>query len=314
MRSTTSSLVAADLAAIHSSIAVSPLNWPPLKPRTWRSLMDIAVDWAVIWLAAWGAFRMGILAWIVAVLVIGNRQRALGNLLHDAAHRNLSAQARMNDQIANLLLAPSLFNSLALYRQEHARHHACLGDPTADPDFIPRVIQKGNRWFHAYTRMLRNPATWTGSIFGHLLTKQLAARRQLGILLWWATYETLLTVVMSAHFALLFALLWMIAKGTVFHAITTFREMTDHYGLEPRGILAYTRDIPDRTVLSMLLHPHHNGYHLTHHLFPHVPYHHLPGAHARLKMLPPFARRAIVCQTYLVGTSAAVDGWGARHA
>lgn len=313
MRSTTSSLVAADQAAIHASIAASGQAWPPLKPRTWRSLLDITVDWAIIWLAAWGAFKIGRWASPMAVFVIGNRQRALGNLLHDAAHRNLSTQLSINDRIAHIFLAPPLFNSLALYRQQHARHHAWLGDPADDPDFIARGVPKEGRWFHAYSRVLQDPTTWVGSLFGHILSKQLAARRRLGVLLWWGIYEALLTVAVSMHFALVFVLLWMIARGTVFHAITAFREMTDHYGLEPRGIFPYTRDIPDRGIVSMLLHPHHNGYHLTHHLFPHIPYHYLPLVHARLKRVPLFARHAIICHAYLSGKRSAVDGWGARH-
>ena len=314
MRSTTSSLIAADLAAVHSSISLCSDDWPSLKACSWRALLDIIVDWTAICLAVWGAFRIGRSAWLIAVFVIGNRQRALGNLLHDAAHRNLNARARINDIIANIFLAPPLFNSLPLYRQEHARHHACLGDSTCDPDFIPRVTQQGDRWFHPYVRVLKDPSTWAGSLLGHLLSKQLNARPRLGVLLWWTVCEIVLAVAMSTHFALLFALLWMIAKSTVFHAITTFREMTDHYGLDPRGIFAYTRDIPDRPLFSMLLHPHHNGYHLTHHLFPRVPYHDLPRVHARLKQRPPFAEHGIVCRAYLLGAGAAVDGWGTHHA
>ncbi|MBL3961003.1 fatty acid desaturase [Burkholderia sp. KCJ3K979] len=314
MRSTTSPLVAADLAAIHSSIAVSGQAWPSLQPCTWKTLVDVVLDWGIILLAAWGAFAMGRWAALVAVFAIGNRQRALGNLLHDAAHRNLSNRANVNDRTAHLFLAAPLFNSLTLYRKQHAKHHAWLGDPVSDPDFIPRVVNQGDGWFHAYARVLMDPTTWARAFFGHLVAKELTARRRLGVLLWWATYEALLTVAVGIRFALLFVLLWMIARATVFHAITTFREMTDHYGLDPRGIFPYTRDIPQRRLVSMLLHPHHNGYHLTHHLFPHVPYHRLPELHARLEQLPIFARRAVVCHAYFGGARAAVDGWGARHA
>ncbi|AOJ42409.1 fatty acid desaturase [Burkholderia lata] len=314
MRSTTSSLVAADQAAIHSSIFLSGQAWPSMKPRTWRPLLDIVIDWAIIWLAVWGVFKMGMWISPMAVFVIGNRQRALGNLLHDAAHRNLSVQLGINDKIAHIFLAPPLFNSLALYRQQHARHHAWLGDPANDPDFIAHGIQREDHWFHAYARVLQDPTTWVGSLFGHILSKPLATRRRLGVLLWWAIYGALLTVAVSRHFALVFVVLWMIAKGTVFHAITTFREMTDHYGLEPRGIFPYTRDIPDRRLVSMLLHPHHNGYHLTHHLFPHIPYYYLPLAHTRLTHVLLFVRQAIVCHAYFGGNRSAVNGWGARHA
>jgi fatty acid desaturase len=311
MTSTASSSVAADQAAIHSSIALTVPSWKIPEASTWRSLLDITVDWVIIYIAVWGAFRIGGWTTLLAVFVIGNRQRALGNLLHDAGHQNLIAQRRVNDSIAHILLAPALLSSLALYRQQHARHHAWLGDPAYDPDFIPRVSRQGDRWFHAYARVLTDPATWAGSLFGHIPSKRLTPPQRLAIFLWWGTYGVLLTVTVSMRFAVLFASLWMIARGTVFHAITTFREMTDHYGLEPRGIFRYTRDIPDHGLVSILLHPHHNGYHLTHHLFPHIPYYHLPHIHARLKQNPFFDRRAIICHAYLRSPPAAVDGWGA---
>ncbi|WP_267886374.1 fatty acid desaturase [Paraburkholderia xenovorans] len=103
------------------------------------------------------------------------------------------------------------------------------------------------------------------------------------------------------------------ARATVFHAITTFREMTDHYGLEPEGIFRFTREIPNHGLLSTLLHPHHNGYHLTHHLFPAVPYHQLPRLHAQLMTLDDYAGRALVCHSYLKGSRSSVIGWGTNH-
>lgn len=314
MRSTASSPVAADQAAIQSSIAFSGEAWPTPQPDVWRSLLDIAADWAIIFAAVCGADWMG--RWIIplAIFVIGNRQRALGNLLHEAGHKNLSAQRSVNDRIAHILLAPPLFNCLALYRQQHARHHAWLGGRSADPDFIPRITRPGDRWFHAYVHVLTDPKTWAGSLLGHIPVKRLPLRQRLRILLWWGIVVALLADMVGMHFALLFVSLWMIARGTVFHAITTFREMTDHYGLEPRGIFRYTRDIPDHGLVSMLLHPHHNGYHLTHHLFPHIPYYHLPDVHARLKKIPFFVGHAITCANYLGGSRAAVAGWGAQHA
>jgi hypothetical protein len=99
----------------------------------------------------------------------------------------------------------------------------------------------------------------------------------------------------------------------VFHAITTFREMTDHYGLEPGGIFSYTRDIQDHGLSSVFLHPHHTGYHLTHHLFPHIPYLDLPELHTHLKQISGFNRRAIICNSYVKGSRASVTKWGTAH-
>src|SRR5687767_1056476 len=58
-------------------------------PRLSRSLRPAALDWLLIALAAAAVWAFGWLAVPFSLLMIGNRQRALGNLLHDASHRSL---------------------------------------------------------------------------------------------------------------------------------------------------------------------------------------------------------------------------------
>jgi fatty acid desaturase len=57
----------------------------------------------------WGArryFSSLLVVWVnellapLAVVLIANRQRALGNILHDAGHRNLWRDRRRNDLVA----------------------------------------------------------------------------------------------------------------------------------------------------------------------------------------------------------------------
>jgi fatty acid desaturase len=127
---------------------------------------------------------------------------------------------------------------------------------------------------------------------------------------WWITVIGALWFSANGRFSLLFVGLWIVAKATCFHAITTFREMTDHYGLEPGGIFSFTRDVPSHGLLSAIVHPHFNGYHLTHHLVPSVPYHLLPKAHILLSSVDFFRERATVCDAYFRGHCVAVGGWG----
>ncbi|MFM0433746.1 fatty acid desaturase [Paraburkholderia aspalathi] len=308
-----SSSVIADQTAMHAAITFADADWQVPSPSTFQSLFDILFDWTIIYVAVWGAYRIGTCMTVIAFVIVGNRQRALGNLLHEASHQNLSAQRKVNDWIGQLLLAPALLADLAVYRFQHARHHVWLGDPIRDPDYLPRSPHKHYRWFGAYGYMLRDPSTWIGSLFGHLAGKRLSLSRWLAIILWWTALESVLYLLDGRHFAVLFLTIWVIAKATVFHAITTFREMNDHYGLESGGIFRHTRETPNLGLLSVLLHPHHNGYHLTHHLFPHVPYYHLPRTHARLRQVPFFNRLAIVCDDYVKGPNACVDGWGQAH-
>jgi len=308
-----SSSVIADQSAMHAAVAVTDTSWQISPPSVLRALADIFFDWIIIIFATWATYRVGGCMTVLALFAIGNRQRALGNLLHEASHQNLSARRKINDYIGRILLAPALFSDLTLYRLEHARHHAWLGDPVRDPDYLPRVQYEQWHWLGTYARVLRDPANLTASLLGHLFGQRLSLARWLAIALWWAAYESMLDMFVGMHFAILFLALWIAAKASVFHAITTFREMNDHYGLESGGIFKRTRETPDLGVLSVLLHPHHNGYHLTHHLFPHIPYYRLPRAHAQLKQISLFNRLAIVCDAYLKGSHATVARWGTNH-
>ncbi|CAB5283797.1 fatty acid desaturase [Burkholderia multivorans] len=306
----TSSILIDRISIKQSLLARTPV-WQQPKAKTWRSVFDIAFDWIIIFLSVFAMYRIGWTAMPIALVAIGNRQRALGNLLHEASHGNLSQNRHLNDYLANLLLAAPLLNSLTLYRELHARHHAWLGDAERDPDFLPPLARKGDRWFRVYTRYVTKFSLVRVSLTGHLITGRYSYRPQLCIVAWWlATMSALIAA--STRFGLLFLVLWFGARITVFHAITTFREMTDHYGLNPGGIFSVTREIPDHGIFSALLHPHHNGYHLTHHLFPAVPYHQLPYLHAQLMTLPAFTERAIVCSTYL-GQQSSVLEWGTNH-
>lgn len=306
------SLIQADRIFARDALLASSPARRRLKAQIWRSIRDIIVDWLVIFLSTWATYRIGWVLVPFALIVIGNRQRALGNLLHEASHGNLSTRRRINDQLAHLLLAPPLLNSLQVYRDLHARHHAWLGDPSRDPDFLQSCAREGDRWFHAYVRCLTTSAMLRSVLIGHLSRKNTRFHQQLGILAWWVATGVPLAMA-NLHFAIAFAALWFGARVTVFHAITTFREMTDHYGLEPGGIFSFTREIPDHGLLSILLHPHHNGYHLTHHLFPSIPYHQLPSLHAHLMRTGDYRARAYVCQDYLGGSPSGVAGWGAHH-
>jgi fatty acid desaturase len=308
-----SSSVIADQSAMRAAVALTDIGWQISPPSILRSLADIFFDWAIIFLATWATYRIGTSMAILSIFVIGNRQRALGNLLHEASHQNLSAHRNVNDWIAKISLAPALFTNLTLYRGQHARHHAWLGDPVRDPDYLSRVQFAQRNWFSAYACVLCEPTNWIGSLFGHLFGERLTIAQWLAIAVWWAVYEVVLGVFIGMHFAIFFFALWIAAKATVFHAITTFREMIDHYGLESGGIFRHTRETPSHGLLSILIHPHHNGYHLTHHLFPRIPYHHLPRAHPHLQEVSHFRKRSIVCEAYLRGSSASVNGWGAHN-
>ena len=108
--------------------------------------------------------------------------------------------------------------------------------------------------------------------------------------------------------------LWLLSRATAFHAITMFREMCDHVGLAPGGIFSFTRDMTCRGPWRWLLHPRNNGFHLTHHLCPAVPYYLLPQAQKLFVQTPSYRKRAVVCDAYFGGWHSVTPSWSGAHA
>src|SRR5262245_12314123 len=82
--------VAGELRALH-------------RPALARVLRAASLDWLLIALATAAVINFGWVAVVPALIVIGNRQRALGNLLHDASHRSLDRNRRRSRILADLL-------------------------------------------------------------------------------------------------------------------------------------------------------------------------------------------------------------------
>jgi fatty acid desaturase len=276
------------------------------RPAVTRALLAVAVDWAMIFAAFAAVTAWQLRALPFAVVVIGNRQRALGNLLHDAAHGSFGRRRRIADQIALWLLFRPMWTSLECYRREHFAHHRFLGVPRADVDLLHRDDDMGRFWLSLLCKHVTNRHAWTASAFGHLAR---AGQRELGWMLgWWGGLLLALAMLLTPEAALEFAGLWLLSRATSFHLITTFREISDHVGLRPGTVLGFSRNHACRGWLGALFHPHHNGYHLAHHLNPGMPHYALPRVHALLLQWPDYAAAAH-CRRYFFGEGAAVASW-----
>lgn len=305
----TRSQVLSDIALLRQSLrrAGNP-HLPLLKLQGWRPALDVAVDLTAIVAALLLALQEP-WAWPIALLVLGNRQRALGNILHDAAHRNLTRNRLLNDLVTRALIAPLLFVSLSHYRELHFRHHLDLGAQGADPDLIPIPAQKARSWLAAVVANTLSLRALLGSTFGHLLDPAAPPAGRLYILGWWTVLLGVLVLAAGSGPAAAMLAVWLAARATTFHVITSFREMCDHHGLSPGGVFSFTRDIKAAGLWSVLFHPRNNAYHLTHHLLPAIPYYRLPEAQRVFSTLPEYREHAQVCDAYFAGPAQAVASW-----
>lgn len=270
-------------------------------------LFDLAVDWTLIVLAAVLCDRLGPLYLPIALLLVGSRQRALGNLLHEGAHRNLARGASINDWLTTLALALPLGSSLARYRSRHFQHHAALGHAAGDPDFIPETRRSGSRgrWTSALAMRVLSREIWVGNVVSDLRHGAQVARSAA----WWSCFALLIGLTLGTHVLAWLAAVWLLARATTFHLITEFRELCDHFGLRPGGIWSYTRNTRGNAFLARMIHPHANGYHLVHHLMPSVPYHQLARAHGCFGKTAMYRRLNASSSGYFLGRRAVVTEW-----
>ena len=271
-----------------------------------RLFLFALADWLAIALAFAVVLACGLIAAPLAVLVIGNRQRALGNLLHDAAHANYRLPRRFGDALADVCLFLPMWNAKTKYRRDHFAHHRHLGDPAADVDFIHREADRGGSLLAVWRRLTFDPHTLASSVFAHLWLARPA--ETMAMLAFSMAALGLMSAGLGLQAAAEFALLWLAARALVFHPITMFREISDHVGLRPGSVMGFSRNHVGRGPLSQLFHPHNNGFHLLHHLDPALPFFALPEAHEMLMRWPAYAA-ATHTSRYFGGDQALVRSW-----
>lgn len=268
--------------------------------------LAIAVDWLLI-LASW--WVVAYVSWFflpLAILVMGNRQRALSNLLHEASHCNLGKTLRAKGATADLLLAAPFFNTIIRYREMHREHHLHLGSPEKDPDFIHKDSYLQGSSLKILKDHVINPIAALKTTTGQIAN--VTNRERFRMIMWWAVVLTVLALVSTPLNALLFFAMWMLSVGTVYHFITMFREVSDHVGLQPGTLVGFSRNSPVKSMATWFFHPHNNAYHLAHHLDQRVAFNKLPEAHKLFMKYPPYAA-AHHCDGYFIGKHSLMKCW-----
>jgi len=258
-----------------------------LAPRDVRSWVSVAANWGLV--AA--AFAL-VAAWpnpltvIVALFVIGARQLGCAVLMHEAAHRTLFRNRRVNDFVGNWLCAYPVWSDLHTYRPYHLQHHAHTGQPE-DPDLglirpfpITRASLRRKAW--------RDLSGRTGWKFAKGAWKRTLARlhtprgRQaaVGALV---TNGSILAAVSAAGHPALY-LLWAGAWLTTNTLVTRIRSIAEHaLTPDPGDPLRNTRTTLARWWERLLIAPNRVNFHLEHHLLMTVPHYNLPRMHRLLR-------------------------------
>lgn len=282
------------------------------KVNSLQSTKSILIDWLLIIFAIFLCLKISPYLIPVSLVIIGSRQRALSNLVHDGSHCNLFGNKSINDLIVNLGAASPMFDAVSLYRKSHKDHHSFLGTKN-DPDFLKHLEYgygdenpKKKNSIKLFISLVINFRAWIDSITGSFF--ELKTNQKIQIALWWITISTILLYFDKNLFIYTMALWWG-ARMTTYHMIRIFAEFLDHSGLKTGSTFSFTRNIPGAGVLKYILHPHSDNYHLVHHLFPKIPHYNLKKAHSLFYGASKTYINACHCDGYFIGKNSAINSW-----
>jgi fatty acid desaturase len=259
-----------------------------LEPHDLRSWWSIAVNWGLVFASlALVAHWPNPVTIVVALAVIGARQLSCAAIMHDAAHRSLFRNRRVNDWAGNWLAAYPVWSDLHLYRPYHLKHHAKTGGPD-DPDIglvrpfpITRASLRRKLWrdLSGRTGWKFARAAWKRT-FGRARHDRAARRAAIGVVV---TNLVLFGVVTAAGRPALY-LLWVGAWFTTYTLVTRVRSIAEHaLTPDPDDPLNNTRTVLARWWERLLVAPNHLNYHLEHHLLMTAPHYNLPRLHRLLR-------------------------------
>jgi fatty acid desaturase len=214
--------------------------------------------------------------------------RGLECLVHDASHYNcfrLDAKHRsLSDAIMNQSAAYFVFSTVQTYRISHLRHHRFLGE-AEDPDRHRHLdldfasIRNGPIWSTLIAVIRRGPRYITG---------------------WWATIGTDGAIVVRCliqHAAVIATaaaflgassglLYWTLAFLIPFLGVLPIFRMIGEAGEHDYDQHPCETRTNAGCLKRLLIHPHNDGLHELHHMFPNVPHARLPELTNCIEHLP----------------------------
>lgn len=249
-----------------------------------RNAAQIVLAWVqalgTIGLAAWIHHP---LAYLAAIVLMGPAFARFAIIGHEAAHKLLFTDKRLNDRAGRWLVAYPAFVPLEAYRRSHFAHHKEEFGPN-EPDLnlyigypVTPASLRRKLW-----RDARGTSGWKNlkGLLGALRSERArpVALRILG------AQAVLLGAAVAVGRWWLYPLLWLLPWMTSWRVINRLRAIAEHGGMQrSKDRRQTTHHVRQSWLARFFLVPLNTGWHLAHHLDMGVPWRSLPRFHAELE-------------------------------
>ena len=221
--------------------------------------------------------------WVAAFLLMGRGCVLFAILAHEAAHRLLFSNKRLNDFVGRWIVGAPGFVPLDAYRRGHMAHHKEEFGPN-EPDmalYSGYPITKAS-----WHRKLRRDAI---GVSGYKNVKPLflalksATARPVALRIWVVQIGLFLAGGLLLERWWLWPVMWFGPWMTMWRVLNRLRAIAEHGGLgaSPDRRLT-THHVKQSLIPRFWMVPYNTGWHLAHHVDIGVPFQHLPRLHQEL--------------------------------
>jgi fatty acid desaturase len=267
--------------------------------ENWRNVRAVAMVWTWTGLLAYFGVHFGPLAALGAFVLMGPMHARFAILMHEAAHKLLFTNKRMNDSVGTWLIAYPAFVPISLYRRSHFAHHREEFGP-AEPDMAfyrgypcePRDL---------YRRLVRDAVGISGYKNLRALitatTKRTSQRVALSIFAVQAVLFGLFWLGTGAWWT--YVAFWWLPWMTQWRVLNRLRAIAEHGGMQKSDDRRLTtHNVTQHWLARFWFVPYNTGWHLAHHVDMGVPWHNLPAYHDELRRAG-YVPDAITFNSYL---------------
>ena len=227
---------------------------------------------AAAWINTWWAY-------LLAFVLMARGHVCLSIISHEAAHRMLFTNRRLNDGVGRWLMSYPTFLPMLAYRRAHFSHHRDeLGPEEPDLALYAGYPVPRDSWHRKLIRDVAGVSAYK-NFRGLFRAARKGQREALQIL----AVQIVMLGVSIAFMRPLAYVVWVLSWATLWRVSNRVRAIAEHGGMERSKDRRVTTHVIRQSRLARYwIVPYNTGWHLAHHADMAVPWRNLPKLHDEL--------------------------------